>query len=286
MQLPDIISSHISESPREQAIFEQWQQENMFFISTKASEEVEKEASEQNLVIVTGHSGSGKSAIIQHIALKYRSKGWNVKPIDEIDEFLGEFSTGKIITSKTLFVLNDPMGIVSVDEIKFSKWRTHEATLKACLKKVKLIVSCRKYILNDGRVKSLLTASKLNSKLVDISQDQLKLSYDEKQRIWNIYSSNKISFTEASIALFDKDAYFPLLCKLYFSTDRNKNDGFRFFKEPREVLEKEIENFRLYSKETFYALVLLVLFNGVLDVEDILEPDTETSKKNMNLRWN
>lgn len=71
---------------RDADIFEQWQEDNKFFISTKACEEVERLTRSQNLVIVAGNSGSGKSAIIQHIALKYRSEGWVVKLVDEVKD--------------------------------------------------------------------------------------------------------------------------------------------------------------------------------------------------------
>lgn len=239
---------------------------------------MEKLIKSQNLVIVTGHSGSGKSAIIQHIALKYRNNGWIVKQVDKVSEYLKEFNRlnafcqGKT-SNKTLFVFNDPIGTTSIDKMKLNKWETCEVKLKASLKEVKLIVSCRKYILNDDRVRGLL---KDNSKIVDICQDELKLNNDEKKEIWNIYSSNKIPYPEDRSEIVNIDAYFPLLCKLYFSNDRNQTDGLRFFKEPRGVLEEEIKSFRLCSKEKYCALVLLVLFNGVLDVEDI--PETETSK--------
>lgn len=82
---------------------------------------------------------------------------------------MGEFFIGKIIISKIFFVLYDLMGIVLVDEIKFSKWCIYEVMLKVCLKKVKFIVLCRKYILKDGRVKSFLMVLKFNLKFVDIS---------------------------------------------------------------------------------------------------------------------
>lgn len=69
----------------ESIIIEQWLQENKRFISTNACREVEKYFASHNLVIVAGHSGSGKSAIIQHIALNNRSQGFNVKPIDSVN---------------------------------------------------------------------------------------------------------------------------------------------------------------------------------------------------------
>lgn len=231
-------------------------------------------------MIVTGHSGSGKSAIIQHIALTYRSNEWIVKPIDNVDEFFKEFSTGKMMIKKTLFVFHDPIGKAYIDEIAYNRWQTREETLKACLKKVKLIVSCRKYILNESRIKGIL---KDKSNIVDISQD-LKLNNDEKLKIWDIYSNHKQLSSEELEKLLNIEEYFPLLCKLYFSTDSNQTDGLRFFEKPIAVFEGEIRNFRASSKNKYCSLVLLVLFNNVLNVKDILETVDSREKFELALR--
>ena len=56
------------------------------FCPTTACRKVENIIKRKNLVIVAGHSGCGKTAIVQHIALKYRENGWVVKPVDDVDE--------------------------------------------------------------------------------------------------------------------------------------------------------------------------------------------------------
>lgn len=98
-------------------IFELWQQENTMFIPTKASKAVEKITETTNLVIVTGNSGSGKSAIIQHIALKYRERGWNVKPVNEVNEII----KGKPTESK-MILFDDSIGKEFLDEISYNSW--------------------------------------------------------------------------------------------------------------------------------------------------------------------
>uniref|UniRef100_K1PUI2 Uncharacterized protein n=1 Tax=Magallana gigas TaxID=29159 RepID=K1PUI2_MAGGI len=73
------------ESRIEKAIFDQWEQDEVCFISTKVCNEVKKIIKSRNMVVVAGHSGSGKSAIIQHIALKYREQGWTVLTFQQED---------------------------------------------------------------------------------------------------------------------------------------------------------------------------------------------------------
>lgn len=175
-----------SETQLDKYIFGQWNEDNTTFICTNACKEVEKLTDKQNLVIVTGHSGSGKSAIIQHIALKYRQQGWIVKLVYEVKEILS--LNPSVLQDKIIFVLNDPIGKRCFDEISYNTWEAHENYLKDYLKKCKLLLSSRKYILRDDRVKGILKEA---TNIVDIDDDQLKLNIDEKQRIWNIYAHNK-----------------------------------------------------------------------------------------------
>lgn len=88
---------------------------------------------------MTGNSGSGKSAIIQHIALSYRGQGWTVKPIYEISEITKACCSLDKFHNKTLFVLNDPIGNDIFDEIAYKSWKIQEERIKCFLKKDKNI---------------------------------------------------------------------------------------------------------------------------------------------------
>lgn len=86
----------------------QWQEDNEQFVETKASKEVERLINCQNIAVVTGHSGSGKSAIVHHIALKYRNQGWKVKPVYTVMEIIQTINSfTSVLDKKALFVLND-----------------------------------------------------------------------------------------------------------------------------------------------------------------------------------
>lgn len=67
-----------------------------------------------------------------------------------------------------MFVLNDLIGKELFDEIEYIIWRKYEEMLKVCLKEVKILMICRKYILNDDKVIGFLK-NRLN--IVDISND-------------------------------------------------------------------------------------------------------------------
>lgn len=241
------------------------------FIPTNASEEVEKVTESTNLVIVTGYSGSGKSAIIQHIALKYRERGWNVKPVNEVNEIVNEETF-----ERKLFVFDDPIGKESLDEISYSSWVKNEKKMKARLKTVTILVSTRKCVLCDPRVKGLL---KIDSNIVDIDDEKFKLTDDEKRKILKIYAPDINLSEEEWTEIFKIKTYFPLLCNLYSSNTKYQKDGLRFFKEPVDVFKEEIHSYRnARNKVNYCALVLLIFFNNNLCVNDILEHEFSANK--------
>lgn len=117
---------YLSEISFDQAIINHWQEDNKKFIPTRACHEVEKLIKSQNLVVVTGNSGSGKSAIIQHIALCYKDQGWTVKPVYSVKEIVDAYSSVNKSRNGILFVFNDPFGNESFDEIAFKPWKKKE----------------------------------------------------------------------------------------------------------------------------------------------------------------
>lgn len=270
-----------AELPLDKVLFRKWQEDNKQFVETKASREVEGLIKCQNIVIVTGHTGCGKSAIVHHVALKYRSQGWSVKPISAVMDIIQiiNVSTGDL-DGRTIFVVSDPIGKDSFNEIEYNLWRRYEENLKACLKKVKLLMSCRKYIFSDGRVKGLL---KDKSHVIDLSNEKFKLSIKEKENIWKKHDVEKTVSKKELKQILKTETYFPLLCKLYFSKQiyKNRKEKLRFFKAPVTIFKEEIRHFRNSDKDKYCALVLLVLFNNHLCIEDIR--NSATSRETYNL---
>lgn len=220
---------------------------------------------------MTGHSGSGKSAIIQHIALKYRERGWSVKPIKGVEDIVNAFPSNEI-DEKKLFVLNDPIGKESFDELAFRAWSRYQEALPYYFKKSRVLISCRRYILLDSRLKGPLKDKKAR---VDVNDDQFKFSKEEKRQIFEIYKVNLDFTEEESDEILQIEAYFPLLCKLYSSKKECHDKGVLFFKEPVIVLEDEIRGFRNARTENYCSLILLVFFNNDLCIKSLLENENK-----------
>ena len=260
----------IPENEYKKDTFQQWKEEDKLFVPTKASEKIETLIENNNLVIVSGHSGSGKSTIIQHIGLEYLKRGWIVCPVDRVEEIREIYETGKFTEKETIFILNDPIGKESLDDILFTSWKTNEHMLTLFLKKVKMLLSCRTCVLEDARLRGLFKQN-LTSNLIVIDGNQCKLSNDEKRKIFKKHVPNENTTEEELAEILQTETYFPLLCKLFAQKAYNSKNAIRFFKEPFEVVKMEIENYRVSHKPKYCALVCLVLFNNKLCYDDLEE---------------
>lgn len=65
-------------------------------------------------------------------------------------------------------MFNDFIGKEIFDVIEFNKWIKYEEKLRVCLKNVKFLFMCWKYILSDDRVKGFLKEKVYN---VDINDE-------------------------------------------------------------------------------------------------------------------
>eukprot|EP00105_Crassostrea_gigas_P038197 XP_019922345.1 PREDICTED: ankyrin-1-like [Crassostrea gigas] len=244
-----------------------------------ACEKVERNIKSRNLVIVYGHSGSGKSAIIQHIALKYREHGWTVRRVKGVEDIVNIFYSGRFQKDKTICVFNDPLGKECFDEIYNDSWQRYEEDLKLFLKTAKILMSCRNHILSDSRVARYLVNQ---SAIVDIDNEIYKLSVEEKRHILTKYTLSMNLSDEDCNKIVEVERYFPLLCSLCSSKEKYISKGIRFFTEPVTVLKEEIIEFKEKDRGKYCALALLVLFNDDLCVSDLLKnKDNENKFKQM-----
>ena len=219
-----------------------------------------------NLLIVVGHTGSGKSAIIQHIALKYREQGWVVKPLYSFEEIHPAYKTRDFEKYKTIFVFNDPIGKESFDDILNCKWKHYRETLILLLKDAKFLLSCRKSVFFDQGVDDFF---KEKGKIIDIEKSDIRLSKEEKILMLKRYSLLEQHTHEEIVKLLEIEMCFPLLCKLCRASSQDAKNRLSIFLKLEEILTTEINSFRYRDKKKYCALVCLVLFNGNLCMADL-----------------
>ncbi|XP_062579236.1 uncharacterized protein LOC134241175 [Saccostrea cucullata] len=250
-------------------ILKNWREDDIAFIPTRASEVVQEKLKSHNLITVVGNSGSGKSAIIQHIALILKEQGWNIIPVDKVKEIKKICST-RVSENRILFVFNDPLGKESLDEILYNSWKNLEKTLEICLKKNKLLLSCRRCVFYDKRIKGNLLDE---STAIEIDSKEHGLTVKEKKAILNQYSQNLKLSEEVVTEIVKTEAYFPLLCKLFSMETNYKEKGVDFFKNPYRFIKKEIEIWKKTDKKRFCSLILIVAFKNNLKIDAFVKND-------------
>ncbi|XP_052693877.1 uncharacterized protein LOC128172150 isoform X4 [Crassostrea angulata] len=206
-------------------VMQEWQKEDDFFVSTRACKKVEEVITNHRTVLVTGQAGSGKSAIIQHIALKYKNEGWIVKSLSKLVEIKQEINLKRNLRNKILLVINDPVGKESFDEIAYRSWKRCEETLKTSVNDVKILMSSRNYVLRDG-IFERLVMDKQNVEEINI--DQYPLDDNEKHRIWDSHLSKHVLIEDVDLEeefadIVKVNTRFPLKCKSYISAIRVPN---------------------------------------------------------------
>nr|XP_022301168.1 uncharacterized protein LOC111109381 [Crassostrea virginica] len=256
------------ESEFEKDVFEDWQNEDKMFVPTKASKEVGKMIKHKRLVIVAGHSGCGKTAIVQHIALMYRRHGWLIKPVDTVQEIKDAYISEKYKKDKTMFVFNDPIGKEAISEVLYTEWKKYEQTLTRFLTSVKIVLTCRKCIVFDTRVKGLFEE---RSNIVVIDDDKNKLSDSEKCQILQNFTNHKGISKETIKEILKVETYFPLLCKMFARNWIHSTNELRFFTEPTEFFQKEIEIYKESDRVKYCGLVCLVVFNNNVGKDDLVK---------------
>ncbi|XP_063448389.1 ankyrin repeat domain-containing protein 50-like [Mytilus trossulus] len=244
------------------------------FIETNGAISVLKCIKENGCVVVTGSSGTGKSSLMRHVALRMQEEGYVILPVT---------NPGKIIkwynpSEKILFVVDDFCGTYTINPMKLESWKNLMEKIKTLIEKktVKLIMSCRLQVFKDEKMKSLSFNQSCECNL--LSEDK-HLSETEKQSIAELYLKSNASKIKKFYDMFD---CFPLLCQLY---SKNKNLVIEdFFKNPFTVYKEEIDKLQTEGAHVKYcALALCVMFNNCLKEEWLtkdVDKDIKTIIKN------
>ena len=257
--------------------------EDAFFIKTNAAVEVENMVKSNNLVMVTGNSGSGKSTIIQNIALQYRKLGWLVKPVCSFKEIYDVYGSEDFQKYKYVFVFNDPIGKEFYDEIQHNEWRRYSDILNLLIKKAKLLLTCRKSVFSDPKAAGFLQrTNEQNLVQADINKKHCELSRKEKEMMLKSHLPNVQPTREDIDRICSVDMYFPLLCSLCRAKSENTKEILKVFEEPVGFLKEEIESYKYKEKETYCALVCLILSKNHLCAHD-LEENTKLYLKSLEL---
>lgn len=213
---------------------------------------------QNSCVTITGSSGVGKSATLQHVVLKMADEGYDALLVTSPCDIVKFYHPNQ----KTLFIMDDFCGTYSINQTDLGNWEPVIERVKELIqnKLTKIIVACRLQVYKDERFKSL---SIFRHNVCNLLSEDLCLTQTEQKSIAEIYMKTKVSKIIQYSALYD---CFPLLCKLY-----HDNPGLSitdFFQNPFTVYETEIEKLKeSKSFGKYCALALCVMFNNRLKEE-------------------
>lgn len=219
--------------------------------------------------MIIGQSGSGKSASARNVALKWQSRGYDVVPVESLEQIL-EYRCKE---THQIFVIDDVVGKYSVNGSYLYQLERLDSKLKALFNDshAKLLCTLRKVVASD--VKFTATNTILNDKayIIDLDHKDNSLLYAEKMFILKNHlirtnRQNDLSYEECTNCC-NTNLAFPLLCRVFTTSDglfQSKSD---FFKKPLMYVNDEITKLHQRNKEVYCSLVICMIFSGKLRAE-------------------
>ncbi|CAC5423713.1 unnamed protein product [Mytilus coruscus] len=257
---------------------DEWEQDQTTFVETRATRQILESVSCNNIIVVTGSSGCGKSANIHHAVLNLRDRfQYEIIPVSiGPEDILKYYKTQK----NQAFVVDDICGKETINLQTLQMWTDYSEKMMNIFKisengnenktdsnvsKVsgpKLIVSCRLHIYKESQLQ-LLTL--LSRKEINLLSEKFCLLRSERMRIAQMYIPAEITYKLNDIRGMMTVDFFPLLCKL--SKDKSYEEVINLFTAPVDNIAKNIKHIVLNKKDQFYALVLCILFPNGVNIE-------------------
>ncbi|CAC5381079.1 unnamed protein product [Mytilus coruscus] len=220
-----------------------WTSKLSQFVITTATQFICNRIQENNVIVIIGPTGSGKSANAYHVAFRLKEEsGYTVIPARQSIDI----TNYHIPDTKQVFVIDDFIGKYAVDEIDAGLWEKNWPLLNKILSKninTKLILTIRTYVWQPERYKYL----SLSDFTCDLLSDAIGLSLTERLSICKSYlnQADMEALKDDTILMY---SFLPSLCSSYASSNNISVE--RFFTVPYQIIEDEIHNFKIKSQVT------------------------------------
>ncbi|CAC5410237.1 unnamed protein product [Mytilus coruscus] len=121
------------------------------FVKTRAAEVIYNHIVNENVILIAGPSGVGKSTLAYYVAFKLKDEaGYTILPASKPEDIINY----NIRSTKQFFIIDDFIGKFAVDETDAGSWETSGPLLKILFSKTdhtKLILTSRTYIWQPER---------------------------------------------------------------------------------------------------------------------------------------
>lgn len=225
-----------------------------------------KKVEKESIILVVGGPGCGKTATIRHLALKLSSDGFEVVPIEDMQDII---SFGDI-NRKQIFVLDNAFGNISFKWELHDKFNQRHYKIKAVLNdKSKLLMTCRKMVLMEAK-RCALHSSVLES-VFDLENKENHLFKWDRISILSNHLHTVSSYTEIEDCVKNTEQIpmFPLLCKIFSSSKAYETEGCDFFRDPCRWILKYLQELEQESQLKYASLVMCMLNKGRISEDEV-----------------
>ena len=255
------------------------------YVETTSFKELKSVVEEMHWATLLGKPGDGKSATAAHLMLQYMNRGY--EPVFLSSPRVWEMLISASPSSRQIALFDDMFGQSYLDDNgNVREWKSSIDNMSKIVKerngKLLVISTSRRYIYKD--IETSLGKFSCFSKhaIVDMTDEQYKLSGDEKVAIFKKFAGAFSIKTNTMLERYirrsnvDPPHGFPHCVELYCSNAFLRQEGIAFFRNPDQYVQREICNFKDNDRVKFLVL-LLVLHKGEKLGFDALDRLTENT---------
>lgn len=239
------------------------------YVRTSAVSSATELLNSENLLILFGRAGSGKSSTALEISSIFHAKGYIILKLEQ--NLAKDFKKYFISKNKQLIIFEDVFG---KSDVKYDE-DLHANFLNVLEPHIhnginKFIITIRSYKVKD--IDQIMQSHKVLSKAVSVNLNgHSSLQKSEKKDILTVIAKHyrlDIGYTEIQ-KIIKTDPYlgYPEACRLFCSIDNFRKLGHKFFSSPSEELKREISTFKQSGKSNpDLALQYCTLVSLMLDI--------------------
>ncbi|XP_060069274.1 uncharacterized protein LOC132549362 [Ylistrum balloti] len=255
-----------------------WEQQTKDIFITKGLQNVQNASKNNNLVIITGPQGSGKSTALRYAAMSLKQEGFVVYPCNKISEIIYYWDD----TRKQVFIIDDPIGRECVSLVGVQKLEKYDQSIKHCITShteptTKLILAVRSEIINDKYVSSSNTLLSSQHHVIDLTDEDNALSEQERKDMLAHYLSKSGRNEEVALQMPNLHC-FPLLCHAFCKVGTIRKNAAEFFSSPFSVIKDTFVRIRERNPPHFCVLALCAVYSNDFSIRDLHDESPKREK--------
>ncbi|OWF35053.1 uncharacterized protein LOC110443403 [Mizuhopecten yessoensis] len=264
------IENNSAQKEQLQCFIEEWKSRDKKYFEPRFFSNAKEMLIKNGCVTLIAPPGDGKTATCMHLALQMMDDGYSVHPMSTHRE-LKNCNPNE----KALYILDDPIGTTMLEKKQVRKFLQRSAVINSCIEKgsTKVIVTMRKRLYKEG--KHLIRDSYMAKNCIDLTAECNRLNLEEKNGIIGKHGLARDIFK----GHINEEYFpgFPVLCHLLSVPDANVSEQKL---DPVCVIKTQMEDLRLAKGYNYCALSLIALFDGVFDMDILLEVDRSNAPTN------